>query len=90
MKGRLLMTASWARRTLAAATSLMASVIFSVFLTVSMRDRSSRRPQRIGERDWGFSGLGRDLGEREWIEGTHVGDDRIEQFMGLDGDKKGK
>ena len=45
-KGREETTASCARRTLAAATSFMASVIFCVFLTESMRVRSSRREHR--------------------------------------------
>ena len=41
-KGRDRSTASCARRTLAAATSFMAEVIFRVFFVVAMRDRSSR------------------------------------------------
>merc|ERR1719352_1842402 len=46
-KGRDRSTASYARRTLAAATSFMAEVIFRVFFVVAMRDRSSpRRPCR--------------------------------------------
>ena len=40
-KGRVLSTASWARRTLAAATSFMAEVIFLVFFTEPTRSRSS-------------------------------------------------
>ena len=43
-KGRPLTTASCARRTLAAATSFMASVIFCVFFTLPMRELSSFRP----------------------------------------------
>jgi hypothetical protein len=39
LKGRPLTTAAWARRTLAAATSFMASVIFMVFFTEPMRSR---------------------------------------------------
>lgn len=44
---------------MAAATSFMASVIFWVFLTESIRPRSSRRPHWIGpaERDPGELGL---------------------------------
>jgi hypothetical protein len=40
-KGRPLMTASWARLTFAADTNFMASVIFCVFLTLTMRSRVS-------------------------------------------------
>merc|ERR1719409_1732370 len=40
-KGRERRQASWARRTLAAATSFMAEVIFLVFLTEPTRSRSS-------------------------------------------------
>ena len=42
-KGRLRSTCSWARRTLAAATRRMASVILRVFLTEPMRSRISLR-----------------------------------------------
>uniref|UniRef100_A0A0A0L2Z9 Uncharacterized protein n=1 Tax=Cucumis sativus TaxID=3659 RepID=A0A0A0L2Z9_CUCSA len=75
-KGRLLITASWARRTLAAATSFMASVSFWVFLMESSRDRSSRvvPPHRIemGCGDLGMrrrreNGVWWNLGSREWI-----------------------
>ena len=40
-KGRVWSTASWARRTFAAATRRIASVIFCVLPTVAMRSRSS-------------------------------------------------
>ena len=43
-KGRPLTTASWARRTFAAATSFMASVIFCVFFTEPIRALSSLSP----------------------------------------------
>ena len=42
-KGRLRRTCSWARRTLAAATRRMASVILRVFLTELIRSRMSLR-----------------------------------------------
>jgi hypothetical protein len=43
-KGRPFTTASCARRTFAAATSFIASVIFFVFFTETMRSRSSLIP----------------------------------------------
>lgn len=47
-QGLSLTTTSWARRTLAADTSFITSVIFWVFFTVLIRSRRSQMLQRIG------------------------------------------
>ncbi|KAM1468082.1 hypothetical protein ACFX13_033955 [Malus domestica] len=48
-KGRPLMTTLWALRTLAAATSLMASMIFWVFFMESIQTQSLCKLQRVVE-----------------------------------------
>jgi hypothetical protein len=74
-KGRPLMTASWARRTLAAATSFMAEVIFWVFFTELML-RGGRRAASAAAELPGCappSAGARDSGQRQGPSGALTG-----------------